>query len=340
MTANKEDLNGIQKAAAFLISMGPKYASDVMKYLTEREIAALTVEISQMSKVSSELKKDILKEFVVRSSELKEMAIGGADFAKEVLKEALGEEQSETLFSKLGTNVRQTAPFEILKHMNIAQLIAFIKKEQPQTIALILSYLDSEQGSVVLASLPPDIQANVIMRIATIDQTTPEIITQIESVLQKQMSSMSDQGLKDVGGVKAVAEMLNRVDRSTEKNILESLEKQNAELADEIKKLMFVFEDIILVEDRSMQQVLKEVDTKEIAVALKAASEEVKNKVFNNMSKRAAEMIQEEMEFMGPVRLKDVEESQQRIVAVVRRLEEEGAIIISGRGGGGDEIIV
>ena len=217
-------------------------------------------------------------------------------------------------------------------------MLTFIQGEHPQTIALIMAYLDPEQSASVIASLPEELQTEVARRIAILDRTSPEIIKEIESVLEKKLSNMMVQDFTTAGGINSVVQILNRVDRSTEKTILETLEIQDPELAEDIKRLMFVFEDIIHLDDRSIQHVLREVDQKDLALALKGASEEVKVKIKNNMSKRAGELLEEEIEFMGPVRLRDVEEAQQRIVGIIRRLEDAGEIIISR--GGGDELIV
>jgi flagellar motor switch protein FliG len=227
----------------------------------------------------------------------------------------------------------------MLKSVDASQLSNFLHSEQPQTIALILSHLEPQQAGNVLSSLPQEVQVDVVMRMATMNETAPEIVAKVATVVQRQLSSSIGQELRSAGGAKSVAEMLNNVDRATEKAILSSMEEHNQELADEIKKMMFVFEDVVLVEDRSMQRVLKEIDTSELALALKSASEEVQEKIFKNISKRAAELIKEEIEYMGPVRLRDVEESQQRIVNVIRRLEEEGEVVVAGRGGAGEEFI-
>ena len=239
-----------------------------------------------------------------------------------------------------GFLVQEVKPlFEFIKKTDPAQLVNFIQSEHPQTIALVLAYLEPAQAAVVLSSLAEERQLEVVQRIATMDKTAPEVIKEVEDVLQRKLSAVSNEGLTISGGVKTVAEVLNMIDRQTEKGILKSLDDNDPDLSNEIKKLMFVFDDIVLIDDRGIQQILKDVDNKELAMALKTASEDVKDKVFKNMSKRAAEAINEEMEYMGPVRLKQVEESQQRVVSIIRKLEEAGEIIISGRGGVGDELI-
>lgn len=332
-----ENLTGKEKAAILLVSLGVEAAAQVLKNLSREDVDEITTRISVLGDIPPQVKQSVLEEFHQMARAQQDVSMGGTGYVRQVLERALGGEESRKIMNRFQQEER---PFEALKGVDPRQLINFIRHEQPQTIALILSYLDADQAAMVLNALPSDLQSEVAGRIATMEQTAPEVISQIEAVLEKQVSSLSQQNLRVVGGVKAVAEVLNLVDRATEKNILESIEKQSSELAQEVKKLMFVFEDIVLVDDRSMQKVAKEIDTKELSLALKAASEEVKSKFFKSISERAAEMIKEEMEFMGPVRLKDVEEAQQRIVGVVRRLEEEGEIIITGRGRGEGEVIV
>ncbi|HBQ24750.1 MAG TPA: flagellar motor switch protein FliG, partial [Syntrophomonas sp.] len=232
----------------------------------------------------------------------------------------------------------QVRPFDFMRQTEPAQLLNFIQSEHPQTIALILAYLEPEKSSSILSALPPDRQAEVAKRIAIMDTTSPEIIKEVERVLERKLSSIAPQELTAAGGIKSVVEIINRVDRGTEKTIMEAMEVQDPELAEEIKKLMFVFEDIVMIDDRSVQRVLREVESQDLALALKGSSDEVTQKIFNNMSSRAADMLKEDIEFMGPVRLRDVEEAQQRIVNIIRRLEETGEIVIAR--GGGDEIIV
>ena len=214
----------------------------------------------------------------------------------------------------------------------------FIQNEHPQTVALIMAYLEPDQAATVLSSLPPDQQAEVAKRVAEMDRTSPDVIREVERVLERKLSSLVTQDFTAAGGVKAIVEVLNRVDRATEKSITETLEVDNPELAEEIKKLMFVFEDIVLLDDRSLQMVLRQVDTKDLSLALKATPKQVSDKVYKNMSKRAGDMLREEIEFMGPVKIRDVEEAQQKIVNVIRSLEDKGEIVVSR--GKGDEMIV
>jgi len=332
-----EKITGRQKAAIFLIAVGPERSAQIMKNLSEEEIERLTLEIANFRKISNEQREKVFEEFYQLYLANEYIARGGIEYAKEVLEKALGNQKAISIINRL-TSTLQVRPFDFVRKVDPTQLLSFIQGEHPQTIALILAYLDPEQAGIVLSSLPMELQSEVAKRIALLDRTSPEVIKEIESVLEKKFSNLVTEDYSVAGGISSIVQILNRVDRSTEKTILETLEIQDPELAEEIKKLMFIFEDIVYLDDRSVQQVLREVDQKDLALALKGSSEEVKNKIMNNMSKRAAQMIQEEIEFMGPVRIRDVEEAQQRIVAVIRRLEEAGEIIISR--GGGDEIIV
>ena len=265
------------------------------------------------------------------------IAEGGIGYAKELLEKALGEEKAQGVISKLTASL-QVRPFEFVRKTDPAQLLNFIQDEHPQTIAMILSYLSAGQSAMIIGSLVPEKQADVAKRIALMDRTSPDVIKEVERVLERKLSTLVNQDYTIVGGVDAIVSILNTVDRSTEKHIMETLEIEEPELADEIRKKMFVFEDILLLDDRAIQRVLRDVDNNDLGVALKAANEDVQNVIFKNMSKRLATMIKEDMEFMGPVRMKDVEEAQQKIVGIIRKLEDSAEIVISR--GGGDEIVV
>jgi len=333
-------LSNIQKAAVLLISLGTRGAARIFQNLSEDEIEKITIEISKLKHISRDARLSVYEEAYQMSIANDCIAKGGEGYAKIVLEEALGKEKANEILDKVKVVMGKNGPFEVLDKIDTNQICSFLQQEQPQTIALILAHLDSEKAAQILCALPETLQAEVVVRIATMSQTSPDIINQIEAVIKDKLAGTFNTDLHAIGGAKSVAEVLNFVDRGTEKNILETLEEKEHTLAEEIKKLMFVFEDIVHVEDKSMQKVLKEIDTGDISVALKAASEDVKNKIFKNISSRAAEMIKEELEFMGPVRLKVVEEAQQKIVNVVRRLEEEGEIVITGRGANEDELIV
>ncbi|MCW2277944.1 flagellar motor switch protein FliG [Heliophilum fasciatum] len=337
MATAKPNLTGKQKAAILLISLGPEKSANVFKHLKDEEIEQMTLEIATIRKVPPENRDAVLEEFNQLYMATEYINNGGIDYAKEILEKAVGSQKAIEIINRLTASL-QVRPFEFVRRTDPAQLLNFIQSEHPQTIALILAYLSPDQASVILSALPPERQCDVARRIALMDRTSPEVIREVEMVLERKLSSLVTQEQTVAGGIDAVVEMLNRVDRSTEKAIIESLEVQDPELAEEVKKRMFVFEDIVLLDDRGIQQVLREVDTKDLALALKGSSDDVAQKIFKNVSKRAADMLREDMEFMGPVRLRDVEDAQQRIVNVIRRLEDSGEIIIAR--GGGDELIV
>ncbi|MCI9032593.1 MAG: flagellar motor switch protein FliG [Lachnospiraceae bacterium] len=335
--AEKEELKGIQKAAILLIALGPEKSSMIFRHLKEDEIEDLTLEIANTKSVTPQIKEKVINEFYEVCLAQQYIAEGGIGYAKELLEKALGTDKALDVIGKLTASL-QVKPFEFVKKTDASQLLNFIQDEHPQTIALILSYLSSGQSAVILSALAPEKQADVARRIATMDRTSPDVIKEVERVLESKLSSLVNQDYTIIGGVDAVVEILNTVDRGTEKHIMETLEVEEPELADEIRKKMFVFEDILLLDDRSIQRVLRDVDNNDLAIACKGSTEEVQNAIFGNMSKRLAEMIREDMEFMGPVRMKDVEEAQQKIVNIIRKLEDSGEIVISR--GGGDEIVV
>ena len=331
------ELDGLQKAAVLLITLGPEKASDIFKHLKEDEIEQLTLEIANTRSVSPAKKEAVLSEFYEVCLAQQYIAEGGINYAKELLEKSFGSEKAMDVIGKLTASL-QVKPFEFVRKADAAQLLNFIQDEHPQTIALILSYLAPGQAAIIVSALPPDRQADVTKRIAVMDRTSPDVIKEVEKVLESKLSSLVNQDYTIIGGVDAVVEILNTVDRGTEKHIMETLEIEEPELADEIRKKMFVFEDILLLDDRATQRVLRDVDNSDLAIALKGSNEEVQNAIFNNLSKRLAVMIKEDMEFMGPVRMKDVEEAQQKIVNIIRKLEDAAEIVISR--GGGDEIIV
>ena len=330
-------ISGIQKAAILLIVLGPERSAGIFKHLKEEEIEELTLEIANTRSITPQIKEEIINEFYEICLAQQYIAEGGISYAKELLEKALGVEKAMDVIGKLTASL-QVKPFEFVRKTDVTQLLNFIQDEHPQTIALILSYLSAGQAAQVIAALPPEKQADVAKRIAVMDRTSPEIIKEVEKVLEAKLSNLVNQDFTIIGGVDAVVEILNSVDRGTEKHIMESLEIEEPELADEIRKKMFVFEDILLLDDRAIQRVLRDVANDDLTLALKSANEQVQTAIFNNMSKRLAVMIKEDMEFMGPVRMKDVEEAQQKIVNVIRKLEDAGEIIISR--GGGDDIVV
>lgn len=337
MAKQSSEITGIQKAAILLITLGPERSASIFKHLKEEEIETLTLEIANTRSVSPATKDQVLDEFYEVCLAQQYIAEGGISYAKELLEKALGPEKARDVIGKLTASL-QVRPFEFVRKTDASQLLNFIQDEHPQTIALILSYLSPAQSASIISSLPPDKQADVARRIAQMDRTSPDVIKEVEKVLERKLASLVNQDYTIVGGVDSIVEILNTVDRGTEKHIMETLEIEDPELADEIRRKMFVFEDILSLDDKSIQRVLREVDNNELAVALKGANEDVQTVIFNNLSKRLAAMIKEDMEYMGPVRLKDVEEAQQKIVNIIRKLEDSSEIIISR--GGGDEIVV
>ncbi len=331
------NLKGLQKAAVLLIALGPERSSQIFKHLKEDEIEELTLEIANTRSVTPQVKEQVINEFYEVCLAQQYIAEGGIGYARDLLEKALGAEKAMDVIGKLTASL-QVKPFEFVRKTDASQLINFIQDEHPQTIALILSYLSPNQAAMVMGALPPDRQADVARRIAVMDRTSPDVIKEVEKVLESKLASLVNQDYTIIGGVDAVVEILNTVDRTTERHIMETLEIEAPELAEEIRKKMFVFEDVLLLDDRAIQRVLRDVDNSDLALALKNTNEEVQNTIFNNVSKRLAVMIKEDMDFMGPVRMKDVEEAQQKIVNVIRKLEDAGEIVISR--GGGDEIVV
>ncbi|KXH79979.1 flagellar motor switch protein FliG [Sporosarcina sp. HYO08] len=337
MVRREKEITGKQKAALLLISLGPDVSASVYKHLSEEEIERLTLEISSVKKVESALKEEVIEEFHNIALAQDYISQGGIGYAKTVLEKALGKEHAQSIINRL-TSSLQVRPFDFARRADPAQLLNFIQNEHPQTIALILSYLDPEQAGIILSSLPQEKQADIARRIAVMDSTSPDVISEIEAVLERKLSSTVAQDFSDTGGVDAVVDVLNGVDRATEKTILDALEIQDPELAEEIRKRMFVFEDIVTLDNLSIQRIIRECENDDLMLSMKVSSEEVKDILFRNMSQRMAETFKEELEFMGPVRLRDVEEAQSRIVSTIRRLEDAGEIIIAR--GGGDDIVV
>jgi flagellar motor switch protein FliG len=327
---------GKQKAAMLLIGLGTEGASKIFKHLGDAEIEQVVNIMSEMREVPSEMSEKVMAEAFSATVDGTTGGAGGVNFTKKVLQRALGYNRAKDLLNKIDL---KEASFDSFNNVNVEQLTNVLSNEHPQTVALILAHFEPAQSAEVLAGLPEEMQSDVTLRIAKFDQADPTVIFQINQVLRKLVSS-NRQDLKDMGGTEAVASILNLVDRGVEKSIMSKMQDGDKELADEIKNLMFMFEDVVLVDDKSMQRVLKEVDMSVLTIALKGASDEVADKFYNNLSKRAVEMIKEELEYMGPVKLKVVEESQQQVISIVRSLEDQGEIIITGRGGVEDEIIV
>ncbi|MFO7256022.1 MAG: flagellar motor switch protein FliG [Bacillota bacterium] len=333
-----QGLTGRQKAAIFMIALGPEMAARVFRHLKPDEMETISLEIANQRTVTPDERDLVLQEFYQMAIAQSYIASGGLDYARELLEKALGPAKAMEILQRLTASL-QVRPFDLIRKTDPSQLLSFIQNEHPQTIALIMAYLHPDQAATVLSALPPERQADVARRIAIMDRTSPEVLKEVERVLERKLASLVSQDYTVAGGVEAVVEILNRVDRGTEKTIMEALAVQDPALADEIKKRMFLFEDIVHLDNRTVQRILREVDmNRDLPLALKVASEEVKQKIFRNISKRAAENLRESMEYLGPVRLRDVEEAQTKIVNIIRRLEEEGEIVIAR--GGGDDIVV
>ncbi|EMY70338.1 flagellar motor switch protein FliG [Leptospira vanthielii] len=337
MINKKPSLTGRQKAAIFLVAVGNDVASEIFKHLREDEIEQITFEIARLDKITPEDKEKVLVEFNELMMAQEFITNGGIDFARGLLEKALGNQKAIDIINRL-TSSLQVRPFDFIRRTDPAHLLNFIQGEHPQTIALILSYLDPQKASNILSNLPHQIQAEVAKRIATMDRVSPDVLREVERVLERKLSTLASEDYTFARGIDSVVEILNLVDRGTEKTIIEALEEEDPELAEEIKKRMFVFEDIVLLDDRAIQKVMREVDNTDLAKALKSVDSEVQDKIFKNMSKRAANLLREDMDFMGPVRLKDVEDAQQKIVNIIRKLEEAGEIVVARAGE--DELVV
>ncbi len=320
-----------------MVVLGNETAGPVLKHLKEDQIELLTMEVARMDRVTPEQRENVIMEFHELAMAQDFIAEGGIENARQVLESAFGSEKAQETMDRI-VAAMQVVPFEFLKKADPAQVLSFIQDEHPQTIALVLAYMPLNSAAAVLSKLTPELRGDVAGRIAAMEQTPPEVIRRVEQVLEKKISSVLSTELQQAGGPKALVDLLNRVDRSTERLILDSLMDSDPELAESVKNMMFVFEDIVTLDDRAVQAILREVDMKELATALKGVNPNVMQKIFGNMSERAVSMLKEDMEFMGPVRLKVVEESQQKIVAVIRRLEETGDVVI-GRSGE-EEVLV
>jgi flagellar motor switch protein FliG len=324
--------NGVKKAAILLLSMEQDQAAEILKRLSPEAMEEVSREIASMGDIPMNTRKEVFSEFYSLALANSYLTEGGLEHAKALLKKSLSEQEASRVIKQVTQQV-QTTPFSFLQKAESENLLTFIQDEHPQTIALILAHLPPQKASEILVGLASQKQIEVVKRIANMEQTNPEVIQEVERGLEHRLSDIVSQTFEKAGGVDTVAEILNLADRSTEKGIMEGLEAEDPDLVEQIRRLMFVFEDILLVNDKGIQAVLKEVDNDELSLALKTASEELKQKIFKNMSERAAQLIQEDMQYMGPVRVSDVESAQQKIVDVVRRLEDAGEIIIAGRGG-------
>ncbi|QAT39949.1 flagellar motor switch protein FliG [Clostridium sp. JN-9] len=338
MAKETEKLTGVQKAAILFITLGPEASANVIKKLPENEIQKITYEIANITSVKSDEKESILQEFMQMNKAKDYIIEGGMEYARNILSKALGSQRAMEILEKVSEATQQFRPFAIARKADAHQLLNIIQDEHPQTIALILCYLQPDKAAQIMSALPEEVQTEVAYRIASMSTTSPVVVKEIEKVLDSKLSTVVRSDMKVIGGVPTLVNILNQVDRTTEKNITEGLEKEDADMAEKIKESMFVFEDIITLDDVSIQRVLREVENKELALALKGCSEEVADCIYRNQSKRAAAALKEDMEFLGPVRLMDVEKAQQKIVGIIRRLDEAGEIVISR--GGEDAIII
>jgi flagellar motor switch protein FliG len=334
-TATKTSgLRGAQKAAALLVAVGEQRAGEIFRFLGDAEVEALSLELAKAQKIPTAVCRDVINEAVESVLAEDYLAEGGVDYARSVLMRSLGEDRADEIIGRLAATIERR-PFEFLRRTPAEQIVVFLRNESPQTQALVISNLHTTLAAQVLSQIDPEDQANVALRVAMMSETRPEVVQQVENVMRTRLSAVGAQEYATAGGVKSLADILNHSDRSTERNVLDELAKQDGELAEEIRMLLFTFEDVVKLDDRSIQMVLKEVDQKDLAIALRGVSDDVRDRIFKNMSERGAEMLKEEIDFQPPQRKRVVEEAQGRIVGIVRRLEETGAIVIS-RGGGGD----
>jgi flagellar motor switch protein FliG len=334
----KSGLKGVQKAAALLVAIGEQRASEIFKYMGDSEVEALSLELAKSQKVPTDTCRDVITEAVESVLAEDYLAEGGVDYARSVLMRSLGEDRADEIIGRLAATIERR-PFEFLRRTPAEQIVVFLRNESPQTVALVVSNLHTTLAAQVLSAIDADIQADVALRIAMMGETRPEVVAQVENVMRSRLSAVGAQEYATAGGVKALADILNGSDRSTERNVLDELAKADSELAEEIRLLLFTFEDVVKLDDRSIQMVLKEVDQKDLAIALRGVPADVAGRIFTNMSERGAELLREEIDFQPPQRKRVVEEAQGRIVGVVRRLEEAGAIVIS-RGAGGEDALV
>ena len=334
-----KSMKGIEKAAALLVAIGEQRAGEIFKFLGDSEVEALSLELAKAQKIPTELCRDIITEAVESVLAEDYLAEGGVDYARSVLMRSLGEDRADEIIGRLAATIERR-PFEFLRRTPAEQIVVFLRNESPQTIALVVSNLHTMLAAQVLSDIDPEIQADVALRIALMAETRPEVVSQVETVMRSRLSAVGSQEYAAAGGVKSLADILNSSDRTTERNVLDELAKADGELAEEIRLLLFTFEDVVKLDDRSIQMVLKEVDQKDLAIALRGVPDEVAGKIFGNMSERGAELLKEEIQFQPPQRKRVVEEAQGRIVAVVRRLEEAGAIVLSRGGGSGEDALV
>jgi flagellar motor switch protein FliG len=332
-------LSGMQKAAVLMVSLGDETAASIFKFLEEDEIQTISREIAMLKNVQPEVAEEVMEEFHTMTQARSYISQGGIEYAKKLLIKSVGPEVARKIIDRLVKALESSAGFTSLERANPQQLSKFIQNEHPQTIALILAHLNASQAAELISSLPEALRSDVAMRMASLQEISPEVVRRISLILEQKLEALGSFATEAYGGVRAVAELFNRMDRTTGRTVLEKIETENPTLAASIRDLMFVFDDILLIDDTGITEILKRADKKTLTIALKGTSEELQNQFFRNMSSRAVELMKEEMEFMGPVKLKDVEKSQHEIVEIVRQLEEEGVISIGGGGGGGEDYV-
>jgi len=333
-------MNGLRKAAILMVLIGDEASSEVFKYMNETEITELSREISSINSIQPDAADEVLEDFHNMSLAREYISSGGMEYAKKVLMRSLGPDSARKIIDRLSKSIDSSPSFSSLEKANPQQLSRFIQNEHPQTVALILAHLDPSQGAELVSNLPEDLQSDVAMRMAALEEINPEVVRRISKILEHKLEALGNANVEEYGGVRAVAELFNRMDRTAGRNVLEKIEVTNPDLASSIRDLMFVFDDILLLDDTSIAEILKRVDKKVLALALKGTTEQLQQQFFRNMSQRAVEMLKEEMDYMGPVRVKEVKKSQNEIVEVVRQMEEEGTISVGGGGGGGEEFVV
>jgi flagellar motor switch protein FliG len=331
-------MTGVQKAAALLVAIGEERAGEIFRHLGESEVESLSLEIAKAPKVPTSLCREVITEAVQSVLAEEYIAEGGVDYARSVLQRSLGSTRADEIIGRLAATIERR-PFEFMRRTPPEQIHVFLRNESPQTIALVVANLHTSLAAQVLSLLPADEQADVARRIAVMAETRPEVVSHVESVMRQKLSNVVAAEYATAGGVKSLADILNHSDRTTERNVLDELAQKDAPLAEEVRLLLFTFEDVVKLDDRSIQMVLKEVDQKDLAIALRGVSEDVRSRIFSNMSERGAELLKEEIDFQPPQRRRVIEEAQGRIVGVVRRLEEGGAIVISRGAGGDDELM-
>jgi flagellar motor switch protein FliG len=324
----KSTVSGRRKAAVLLVSLGPEKAAEVFRHLHDEEIEPLSLEMAKLQRVDPGMTDSVFEEFAATVQAFDSLAAGGVEYAREVLERALGVERALEIIGRLSTFIEKR-PFEFLGRTPPEQLVTFLRNEAPQTIALVVANLHTTLASQVLASLPDGDQAEIALRIARMGETSPEVVRQVEEVMRQKLDTVVQQEYSVAGGVKSLAEILNSAGRTTERNVLDSLAESDEELAAEVRRLLFTFEDMVKLDDRSIQMVLRDADQKDLALALRGVNDDVKSRILNNMSERGAQMLLEEMQFQPPQRKRVVEEAQSRIVAIVRKLEEAGALVLS-----------